>query len=137
MEYFTQLLSSMIHPNAPDTLAGKLTVRTVYLIDDKKVLRMMETYPASAGRNFEEVLRVIDSLHIADKYNCSTPANWNPGDDVVIPPSITDDYAKEQFGDVRTLKPYLRYVADPTTASGKRSRVDTEEENSVKKTKPS
>lgn len=110
----------MIHPNAPDTLAGKLTVRSVFVIDPEKKVRMIETYPASTGRNFEEVIRVLDSLQIADRFNCATPANWRPGNDVVISPSVTDEKAIEQFGSIKTIKPYLRYVADPTSACVKR-----------------
>merc|ERR1712110_715226 len=84
-------LYGMIHPNAPDTLAGKLTVRTVFLIDNERKLRMSLTYPASTGRNFHEILRVVDSLQLTDNYKCATPANWQKGDDVVIIPNIDDD----------------------------------------------
>lgn len=126
----------MIHPNAPDTFAGKLTVRSVFVIDPQKKVRMIETYPASTGRNFEEVLRVIDSLQIADLYDCATPANWKPGDDVIILPSTTNDQAMEQFGSFKTVKPYLRYVSDPTSSQCvKRKLEESTDSNGKKKQK--
>ncbi len=105
-------LYDMIHPNADDTQ----TVRSVFIIDPSKKLRLSLTYPASAGRNFNELLRVIDSLQLTDKFAVSTPANWNNGDDVVISPKITDpDELATRFpqGHVE-LKPYLRMTPQPT-----------------------
>mmetsp|Transcript_87050 Transcript_87050/g.130532 ORF Transcript_87050/g.130532 Transcript_87050/m.130532 type:complete len:217 (-) Transcript_87050:6-656(-) len=108
-------LYGMLHPNSPDTLAGKLTVRTVFVIDNNKKIRMSLTYPASTGRNFNELIRVIDSLQLTDNYKCATPANWNKGEDVVILPNISDEDAKEKFPKgFRTVKPYLRFTADPS-----------------------
>ena len=105
----------MIHPNAPDTLAGKLTVRSVFVIDNNKKLRMSLTYPASTGRNFDELIRVIDSLQLTDNYKCATPVNWSKGDDVVILPNVTDEEAKERFPKgFRSVRPYLRFTADPS-----------------------
>ena len=108
-------LYGMIHPNAPDTMAGKLTVRTVFLIDNERKLRMSLTYPASTGRNFYEILRVVDSLQLTDVYKCATPANWKKGEDVVVIPNISDDEARERFPKgFRTVKPYLRMTEDPS-----------------------
>ncbi len=103
-------LYGMIHPKADDTL----TVRSVFVISPDKKIRLILTYPASAGRNFAEILRVIDSLQLTDKYKVATPVNWKPGDDVIIVPSIPDDEAKKLFPQGwKTLKPYLRVVKQP------------------------
>jgi len=103
-------LYDMIHPNANDTL----TVRSVLIIDPKKRVRLMLTYPASTGRNFDEILRVIDSLQLTDKHSVATPVNWKPGNDVIIVPSVSDDDAKKKFpGGWKTLKPYLRVLPQP------------------------
>lgn len=104
-------LYDMIHPNANDTQ----TVRSVFIIDPNKKLRLTLTYPASAGRNFGEILRVIDSLQLTDKYSVSTPANWNDGDDVIISPKLTDpEVLAEKFPKGYTeLKPYLRVTPQP------------------------
>jgi alkyl hydroperoxide reductase subunit AhpC len=103
-------LYDMIHPNANDTL----TVRSVFIIDPKKKVRLILTYPASTGRNFDEILRVIDSLQLTDKHSVATPANWKHGDDVIIVPSVSDEDAKKKFpGGWKTLKPYLRVVPQP------------------------
>ncbi len=100
----------MIHPNASDTM----TVRSVFLIDPNNKVRLMITYPASTGRNFDEILRVIDSLQLTDKHKVATPVNWNQGDDVIIVPALSDDEAKELFPDGwDTQKPYLRVVKQP------------------------
>jgi alkyl hydroperoxide reductase subunit AhpC len=100
----------MIHPNANDTL----TVRSVFIIDPKKKVRLILTYPASTGRNFDELLRVIDSLQLTDKHSVATPVNWKHGQDVIIVPSLSDDAAKAKFpGGWKTLKPYLRVVPQP------------------------
>ena len=101
----------MIHPNANDTL----TVRSVYVIDPKKKVRLMITYPASTGRNFDEILRVIDSLQLTDAHSVATPVNWKKGEDVIIAPSVQDpEVLKQKFPKgFRTLKPYLRYTPQP------------------------
>ena len=104
-------LYDMIHPNANDTL----TVRSVFVIDNNKKVRLTITYPASTGRNFDEVLRVIDSLKLTSDYQVATPVNWKHGDDVIIVPSLSADEAKKKFPKGwKELKPYLRMVADPT-----------------------
>lgn len=103
-------LYDMIHPNASDTL----TVRSLFVIDPNKKVRLTITYPASTGRNFDEVLRVIDSLQLTDRYKVVTPGNWKPGDDVIIVPSVSDDAARELFPEGwKTLRPYLRTVKQP------------------------
>src|SRR3546814_9247184 len=84
-------LYDMIHPNASDTL----TVRSVFVIDPNKKVRLILTYPASTGRNFDEILRAIDSLQLTDKQKLATPVNWKPGDDAIIVPSLKDDDAKK------------------------------------------
>ncbi len=103
-------LYGMVHPEADPSV----TVRTVYVIDPNKKVRLTLTYPPSAGRNFDEILRVIDSLQLTDAHKVTTPANWTPGDDVIIAPSVTDEQARERFPEGwKTLKPYLRMVAQP------------------------
>lgn len=100
----------MIHPEADPAV----TVRTVYVIDANKKVRLTLTYPPSTGRNFAEVLRVIDSLQLTDAHKVATPVNWKPGDDVIIVPSLSDEDAKQRFpAGWKTLKPYLRVVPDP------------------------
>jgi alkyl hydroperoxide reductase subunit AhpC len=103
-------LYGMIHPNANDTL----TVRSVFVIGPDKKVKLTITYPASTGRNFAEILRVIDSLQLTADYSVSTPVNWEEGQDVIIAPSIPDEEAKERFPKgFRTLKPYLRITPQP------------------------
>jgi alkyl hydroperoxide reductase subunit AhpC len=104
-------LYDMIHPEANDTL----TVRSVFIIDPNKKVRAMITYPASTGRHFDEILRVIDSLQLTDSHSVATPANWQQGGDVVIVPSITDpEVLKEKFPKGYTaVKPYLRITPQP------------------------
>jgi thioredoxin-dependent peroxiredoxin len=104
-------LYDMIHPEANDTL----TVRSVFIIDPNKKLRLMITYPASTGRNFNEILRVIDSLQLTDKYSVATPVDWKQGDECVIVPSLTDPAVlKEKFPKgYRELRPYLRMTPQP------------------------
>ena len=103
-------LYEMIHPNANNTL----TVRTVFVIDPNKKVRLMLTYPASTGRNFEEILRTIDSLQLTDNHKVATPVNWRNGDDVIIVPALSDEDAKVRFPDGwETKKPYLRVVPQP------------------------
>jgi alkyl hydroperoxide reductase subunit AhpC len=103
-------LYDMIHPNASDTF----TVRSVFVIDPQKKVRLTITYPASTGRNFDEILRVIDSLQLTDGYKVATPVNWKPGDDVIIVPAVTDEEARGRFPQGwRALKPYLRLTPQP------------------------
>ncbi|TMA39623.1 MAG: peroxiredoxin [Deltaproteobacteria bacterium] len=104
-------LYGMIHPNASDTL----TVRSVFFIDPNRKVRAMITYPASTGRDFNEILRVLDSLQLTDQYKVATPANWKQGDDCVIVPSLTDpEEIKKKFPKgYRALKPYLRLTPQP------------------------
>lgn len=86
------------------------TIRSVFIIDPAKKIRLTMSYPASTGRNSTEVLRVIDSLQTADKKGIATPINWQVGEDVIVPPSVSTEDAKKKFGEVRELKPYLRYT---------------------------
>ena len=103
-------LYDMIHPNASDTF----TVRSVFVIGPDKKVKLTITYPASTGRNFDEILRVIDSLQLTANYSVATPVNWKHGDDVIIVPAVTDEEAKSKFpGGWKTLKPYLRIVPQP------------------------
>ncbi len=103
-------LYGMIHPNASDTA----TVRSVFVIDPAGKLRLSLTYPASTGRNFEELLRVIDSLQLTDRHKVATPVNWRQGDDVIIVPSVSDEEAKALFPDGWSApRPYLRTVKQP------------------------
>jgi alkyl hydroperoxide reductase subunit AhpC len=103
-------LYGMIHPNAN----AKLTVRTVFVIDPNKKLRLTITYPPSTGRNFDEILRVIDSLQLTDNFGVATPVNWKDGDDVVVVPSIPTDEARQKFPKgVNEIKPYLRMTPQP------------------------
>ncbi|MBA2502930.1 MAG: peroxiredoxin [Pyrinomonadaceae bacterium] len=103
-------LYDMIHPNASDTM----TVRSVFVIGPDKKVKLTLTYPASTGRNFNEVLRVIDSLQLTAGYSVATPVNWRDGDDCIIVPALTDEQAKEKFpAGWKTLKPYLRIVSQP------------------------
>ncbi len=103
-------LYDMIHPNANDTL----TVRSVFIIGPDNKVKLILTYPASTGRNFDEVLRVIDSLQLTANHKVATPVNWNDGEDVIIAGVVSDDEAKEQYPDGwKTLKPYLRVVPQP------------------------
>ena len=100
----------MIHPNASDTL----TVRSVFIIGPDKKVKLTLTYPASTGRNIDEVLRVLDSLQLTSEYSVATPVNWTDGNDVIIAPAIADDEAKTRFPKgFKTLKPYLRLTPQP------------------------
>jgi thioredoxin-dependent peroxiredoxin len=100
-------LYEMIHPNASDTF----TVRSVFVIGPDKKIKLTLTYPASTGRNFAEILRVIDSLQLTAKHSVATPVNWKSGDDVIIVPALSDEQAKEKFPQGwNTIKPYLRVV---------------------------
>ena len=101
-------LYDMIHPNESVTAA----VRSVFIIDPDKKIRLTMTYPMNVGRNFDEVLRVIDALQTADQFKIATPADWVPGQDVIIPPSVTEAEAKAAFPQgYTTLRPYLRTVS--------------------------
>ncbi|MGA9639963.1 MAG: peroxiredoxin [Terriglobales bacterium] len=96
------------------TAADNATVRTVFIVGPDKKIKLMMSYPMSSGRNFDEVLRVLDSIQLTAKYNVATPVNWRPGNDVIIPPAVSDEQAKQKFpGGWKTLKPYLRMVAQP------------------------
>ena len=104
-------LYDMIHPNANDTL----TVRSVFVIGPDKKIKLTLTYPASTGRNFDELLRVIDSLQLTLTKKVATPANWNQGDDVIISPAVSNDDAKELFpAGWKELRPYLRVTPQPS-----------------------
>ena len=107
-------LYDMIHPEISDVF----TVRSVFIIGPDKKVKLMLTYPASTGRNFDEILRVIDSLQLTAKYSVATPVNWKDGDDVIIVPSLSDEAAKEKFpGGWRAPKPYLRITEQPNKTS--------------------
>jgi len=103
-------LYDMIHPEVSDVF----TVRSVFVIGPDKKVKGMITYPASTGRNFVEILRLVDSLQLTAKYSVATPVNWQPGDDCIIVPALSDEAAKEKFpGGWKTVKPYLRIVPQP------------------------
>jgi thioredoxin-dependent peroxiredoxin len=107
-------LYDMVHPNANDTL----TVRSVFVVGPDKKLKLSLTYPASTGRNFEEILRVIDSLQLTAKHQVATPVNWKNGEDVIIVPAVTDEMAKAKYpGGWKAPKPYLRIVPQPGRSS--------------------
>src|SRR5688572_14373371 len=104
------LTYDMIHPNADNTF----TVRSVFLIDPNDKVRLTITYPASTGRNFDELIRVLDSMQLTDKHKVATPVNWKQGEDVIIVPSVNNEDAKKLFpGGWNEKKPYLRVVAQP------------------------
>lgn len=96
----------MLHPNAGDTS----TVRSVFIIDPANKVRLTLTYPKSVGRNFDEILRVVDALQLTDKSTVATPANWQVGDKIIVAPTVSTADAIEKFGSVEELKPYLRYI---------------------------
>jgi alkyl hydroperoxide reductase subunit AhpC len=103
-------LYGMIHPNASDTM----TVRSVFVVGPDKKIKLTITYPASTGRNFAEILRVIDSLQLTSKYSVATPADWTDGEDVIIVPAVDDATAKEKFPKGFTaVRPYLRLTPQP------------------------
>ncbi|CAI8759336.1 MULTISPECIES: peroxiredoxin [Burkholderia] len=110
-------LYDMIHPSAsggPRTAVDNATVRSVFIIGPDKKVKAMLVYPMSAGRNFDEVLRLLDALQLNARHTVATPVNWKPGDDVIIPTSVSDDAAKQKYPQgFRTLKPYLRFVPQP------------------------
>jgi alkyl hydroperoxide reductase subunit AhpC len=106
-DYKVSKLYDMVHPEAD----AKLTVRSVFIIDPAKKIRLILVYPPSAGRNFSEILRVIDSLQLTDNQKVATPVNWQPGQAAIIVPSLSDEEAKQRFPQGwKELKPYLRIV---------------------------
>jgi thioredoxin-dependent peroxiredoxin len=109
-------LYGMVHPEADPTI----TVRSVFIIDPARKVRLILTYPPSTGRNFDEIVRVIDSLQLTDAHKVATPVNWTNGQPVIISPSVSDADAKERFPQGwKTLKPYLRVVDQPKLAHEK------------------
>jgi len=110
-------LYDMIHPNAssgPRTAVDNATVRSVFLIGPDKKIKATLTYPMSAGRNFDEILRLLDAIQLNAKHTVATPVNWKPGDDVIIPTSVSNEDAQKKYPQgFKTLKPYLRVVAQP------------------------
>ncbi len=112
-------LYDMIHPNASGTAQGRTavdnaTVRSVFVVGPDKKIKLMITYPMSTGRNFDEVLRVLDSCQLTSQHKVATPVNWKQGDDVIIVPAVSDDEAKEKYpGGWKAPKPYLRIVPQP------------------------
>jgi thioredoxin-dependent peroxiredoxin len=112
-------LYGMIHPNASGnaasrTAADNATVRSLFVIGPDKKIKLIITYPMTTGRNFDEVVRVLDSLQMTAKHTVASPANWKPGDDVIIPASVTNEAAAVKYPQGwKTLKPYLRLVASP------------------------
>ena len=100
--------------SAGRTAANNQTVRSVFVIDPSKKIRLILTYPMATGRNFAEIIRVIDSLQLTDKHKVATPANWKQGEDVIIVPTVSDEEAKQKYpGGWKTLKPYVRVVPQP------------------------
>lgn len=104
-------LYDMIHPGAGDTS----TVRSVFIIDRENKLRLMLTYPKSVGRNFDEIVRVLDALQATDRDPIATPADWRPGDRVIVSPAMSTEDAKGRFQNVEEIKPYLRYADQPAS----------------------
>jgi alkyl hydroperoxide reductase subunit AhpC len=109
----------MLPGDASDTSEGRTpannaTVRTVFMIGPDKRIKLMLAYPMTTGRNFDEILRVLDSMQLTAKHKVATPVNWKKGDDVIIVPAVSDEEAKQKYpGGWKTLKPYLRVVAEP------------------------
>jgi alkyl hydroperoxide reductase subunit AhpC len=111
-------LYDMIHPNASGdqqrTAADNATIRSVFVVGPDKKIKLILTYPMSTGRNFDEVLRVLDSMQLTARHKVATPVNWKQGEDVIIVPSVSDEEAKKQFpGGWKAVKPYLRIVPQP------------------------
>ena len=112
-------LYNMLSADSGDSAAGRTaannaTVRTVYIIGPDKKIRAMLLYPMSSGRNFDEVLRLLDSIQLTERKGVATPVNWKPGEDCIIPPSVSDEAAKEKYPDGwTTVKPYLRTIHQP------------------------
>ncbi|HEY7719160.1 MAG TPA: peroxiredoxin [Pedococcus sp.] len=105
-------LYDMIHPGAGDTSP----VRSVFVVDPAGTIRLSITYPKTAGRNFDEVLRAIDSLQLTDAGPFSTPADWQPGERVIVAPAVSTEDARARFGDVEEVRPYLRWAREPASA---------------------
>jgi alkyl hydroperoxide reductase subunit AhpC len=105
-----------VDPTNVDKKGLPLTVRTVFVVDPKKVIRLMISYPAQTGRSFDEILRVIDSLQLGDKHRVTTPVNWKKGDEVVIHAGVSKEDADRLFPGYKTVKPYLRTTPAPSTA---------------------
>ena len=112
-------LYNMLPADAGDTSEGRTaannaTVRTVFIVGPDKRIKLMLAYPMTTGRNFDEILRVLDSMQLTAKHKVATPVNWKPGEDVIIVPAVSDEEAKQKYpGGWKTLKPYLRVVAEP------------------------
>ena len=111
-------LYDMLPAEAGDSCEGRTpadnaTVRTVFIIGPDKKVKMMMSYPMSSGRNFDEIVRVLDSLQLTARLNVATPVNWKPGEDIIIPTSVSDEQAEQKFPGFKTLKPYLRVAAQP------------------------
>ena len=110
-------LYDMIHPNASGpkrTAADNATVRSVFIIGPDRKVKAMLVYPMTSGRNFDEVLRLLDSLQLTATHTLATPVNWRPGEDVIIPPSVSDDEARKKYpGGFKALTPYLRVLPQP------------------------
>src|SRR5215204_2799482 len=111
-------LFDMLPAEEPGTSEGRTaatnqTVRSVFVIGPDKKVKLMLTYPMTTGRNFDEILRVLDSMQLTAKYKVATPVNWKNGDDVIIVTSVSDDDAKKTFGEFKAVKPYLRYTKQP------------------------
>ena len=104
-------LYDMIHPGEGDTS----TVRSVFIVDPKNKVRLTLTYPKSIGRNFGEILRVIDALQLTDAAPVSTPVDWQPGDRIIVAPTMSTDDARQRFEDVEEVRPYLRWAKQPQT----------------------
>jgi alkyl hydroperoxide reductase subunit AhpC len=107
-------LYSMLDKQDPTNVDKKgmpLTVRSVFIIDPSNVIRLIITYPASTGRNFDEILRVVDSLQLTEKHKVCTPVNWLPGQEVIIPPTVSNEDAAKKFPGFKQIKPYLRFTS--------------------------
>ena len=101
-------------PDEGRTAATNATVRSVFIVGPDKTIKLMLTYPMTTGRNFDEILRVLDSMQLTAKHQVATPVNWQNGDDVIIVPSVSDEEAREKYPDgFETIKPYLRTVKQP------------------------
>ena len=118
----TDLAVSKLYNMLPATVGGtsegrtpadNATVRTVYVIGPDKTIKLMLVYPMTTGRNFDEILRVIDSMQLTARHKVATPANWKPGEDVIITPAVSNDEAAEKFPGYKTVKPYLRTTSQP------------------------
>ena len=113
------LFRSMLPADAGDTSEGRTaannaTVRTVFLIGPDKKIKLMLIYPMTTGRNFDEVMRALDSIQLTAKHTVATPVNWKPGEDIIIPPAVSDEDAKKKFPEGwKTVKPYLRVAKQP------------------------